>query len=336
MKEDLLKVVGIRKWFPITKGVIGGLFGEVIAKQKYVRAVDGISFEVRKGEIFGLVGESGCGKTTLARVILRLTKPTDGKVYFENRDIFSLRGRKALLKFRREAQMVFQDPYASLNLKLTVQDLIFEPLKIHKITVNKVQDLENVEKALEMVGLHWTKDFMDKRPPQLSGGEKQRLALARVLLLHPKFLVLDEPVSMLDASLKSVILNLLVDIREKLGVTCILITHDLTTAWHMCQRMGILYLGKMVESGPVENIIKSPLHPYTKALISAVPTVDLLTKGYKIIDQTITGQVPTAIDPPKGCRFHPRCPRAMEICKREEPVFTETDENHMVACHLYT
>jgi peptide/nickel transport system ATP-binding protein len=332
MKENsLLKVSNLRKWFPVRRELVESIL-RFRGKEKSLKAVDDVSFEVKRGEILGLVGESGCGKTTIGRLILKLIAATDGKVFFEGNDVFSIKTRKELLRFRREIQMIFQDPYECLSPRLSVHDLISEPLAVHKIPTSEREKM--VMEMLETTGLPWTKEFMRKRPSNLSGGQRQRVAIARSLILRPKFIVADEPVSMLDASIKGSILRLMLHLKERFAVTYLLITHDLSIAWHLCDRIAVMYLGKIVEEGPIEVVVKNPLHPYARALMTAVPTTDLSTKSYLHIDENIYGQIPTPINPPSGCRFHPRCPSATDLCSREEPKPIKVKKGHEVRCHL--
>jgi len=321
-----MKIEGLKKWFPVRRG-IAQLWSR---RQEYVHAVDGLSFDVKKGKIFGLVGESGCGKTTTGRLIGRLIEPTDGNVYFEGQDIFSLK-KAELKRIRRKIQMIFQDPYDYLSPRLTVFDIISEPLLIHKIARSKAEKEKLVEEVLESVRLN-PKQNMYKRPHELSGGERQRVAIGRSLVLRPTAIVADEPVSMLDVSVRSGVLNLMLDLNRDYDLTMIFITHDISVSRYMCDRAAIMYLGQIKEVGLIENIVNEPLHPYAQALIAVVPTMDPTQKRYQA---AIEGKVPSPIKPPGGCRFHPRCHKAMEICCKEDPRLVEVKSGHYVACHLY-
>ena len=324
MGEELLKVVNLKKYFPVRMGFFSRRSG-------FVKAVDGISFMVDKGEIFGLVGESGCGKTTTGRTILRLIEPTDGEAYFEGVNIFSL-SRKEFKPYRRYMQMIFQDPYESLNPRRTVAKTIEQSINIHKLANSEEEKKELIIKALEEVELRPPEEFLDRYPHMLSGGQRQRVAIARAIVLRPKFIVADEPVSMLDVSIRAGILRLLMKLRDDMGISFLYITHDLATAKYICRRMAVMYLGKIVELGPTIKVIDEPLHPYTKALIKAIPVPD---PKVKIGEVPIKGEVPLSpIDLPSGCRFHPRCLMAEDICKKKEPEFREVEPGRWVACHL--
>ena len=326
--DPLIRVEGLKKLFPVRKGLLSMIFSK---KAEYVHAVDGVSFTISKGEIFGLAGESGCGKTTTGRLLLRLVEPTEGSVYFEGEDIFSLSGRE-LMRKRREMQMIFQDPYKSLDPKKTVKDIINEPLSIHKIGKNRREKLEIIYEMLEAVKLTPPEDYLFKYPHELSGGERQRVAIARAIILKPKFIVADEPVSMLDVSIRASILDLMIELKDKFNLTYLYITHDLSVASYLCNKLAIMYLGKLVELGDTLDLVKDPLHPYTKMLISAVPVPD---PTYKREGIRIRGEVGNPINPPSGCRFHPRCPFATDKCREVEPDFNEVKDGHFVACHLF-
>ena len=319
MNEKLVRVQDLKKYFPA-----GG-----IIRKTYVKAVDGISFFIEKKETLGLVGESGCGKTTTGRLILRLIPPTSGKVFFEGKEVTKLKG-KELKKFRREANIVFQDPYTSLDPRMTVFDIIMEPLRTHKMEVPDPEDF--VTKLLYEVGLNET--HLYRYPHEFSGGQRQRIAIARVLALRPKFMVLDEPTSALDVSVQAQILNILKELQRKYELTYLFISHNLGVVRYMSNRIAVMYMGKIVEIASSSELFKNPLHPYTKALLASIPVPDpevaRRKQRFKII-----GEPPSAINPPKGCRFHPRCPYAMDICKEKEPKLKEVEPNHYVACWLY-
>jgi len=325
--SKILRVVNLKKWFEVRRGILSSLLSQ---KKTFVHAVDGVSFDVNKGEIFCLAGESGCGKTTTGKLIVRLVEPTDGKVYFENIDIFTMK-KEDFKKIRPKIQMIFQDPYESLNPRMNVFDLVMEPLEVNKIVGDYEEKVELVFKTLEAVELVPPERYVNLLPYKLSGGERQRVMIARALILSPKFLVADEPVSMLDVSIRAGILNLLLNLKEKYDISYLFITHDLSVARYVSDRIGIMYLGKIVEMGVTEDVISEPLHPYTKALVSIAPTPKPLAIKEEVI---LKGEPPNPIDLPRGCRFHPRCPYAIELCKRKEPPLREIEKGHYVACHV--
>lgn len=322
VERDLIRVEDLKKYFPISGGILHRTAG-------YVRAVDGVSFTIRRGETLGLVGESGCGKSTTGRVILRLLEPTSGKVYFEGRDVFALR-REDLRRLRREMQIVFQDPYASLNPRMTVADIVGEPLEVHGAAVGREKD-RRVGELLEVVGLE--SRHGRRYPHEFSGGQRQRIGVARALALNPKFIICDEPVSALDVSIQSQVLNLLVDLQSQYGLTYLFISHDLSVIRHISDRVGIMYLGRLVEMADVREIYAHPGHPYTEALLSAIPVPRVQEERHRIV---LEGDLPSPADPPPGCRFHTRCRYAMEECSRVEPPFADAGGGHFVACHLTT
>ncbi len=327
--EVIIKVENLKKWFPLRRSLSDITFRR---PRRYVKAVDGVNFEIKRGEIFALAGESGCGKTTTGRAILRLIEPTEGRVEFLGRDVTRLDKKEMKEFLRRKAQIIFQDPYESLNPRKTVEDIVGEPLEVHGLVETKAEKREIVSKYLEEVGLTPPEDFIFRFPHELSGGQRQRVAIARALVLEPEFIVADEPVSMLDMSIRASILNLMLDLRDKRGLSYLFITHDLATAKYVADRLAIMYLGKIVEMGPATEIIDNPLHPYTQALISAVPVPD---PRHKIGDIPIKGEVPSPINIPPGCRFHPRCVKAFELCDKKVPELMEIEPHHFVACHLY-
>jgi len=327
--DELMKVENLKKYFPVSLGFFRSLASK---KEVNVKAVDNISFDIRRKEIFGLAGESGSGKTTTGRLILRLIQSTGGKVYFEGKNIFETEQRdsKAL---RRRMQMIFQDPYESLNPRFTVYDIISEPLKIHKVLNDEKEIEERVLERLEEVKITPPEQFLFRYPHELSGGQRQRVALARSLILDPDFVVADEPVSMLDVSIRAEVLNLMFDLIQKHNVSFLYITHDLALARHICDRIGIMYLGKIMEMSNAEKIVYEPLHPYTRALIAAVPVPDPAAKRSEAV---IKGEIPSPINPPLGCKFHTRCPSYIgDICRTKEPELLDVGGEHYVACHLY-
>lgn len=329
MSQDVvIKVENLVKWFPVKMGLFSSLFSK---NQLYVRAVDDISFDIRKGEIYGLAGESGSGKTTTGRLMLRLIDPTSGKIEFQGQDITTL-PESQLKPLRQKLQIVFQDPYESLNPRMTIHDILAEPLQVQGLGHDERQVEEKVYKTLEDVDLVPPQEFVLRYPHELSGGQRQRVATGRAFVLNPEFIVADEPVSMLDVSIRAEILNLMSNLVEKTGASFVYITHDLALARHMCDRIAVMYLGKIMEKGPTEKLVYEPLHPYTRALISAVPVPDPTQKRSDIV---IKGEIPSPINPPSGCRFHTRCPIAeFPLCKEKEPVLTDYGDGHFAACNL--
>lgn len=320
-QEVLLKVENLVKHFPIMKGIL--IQRQVAA----VHAVDNVSFEVRRGETVGLVGESGCGKSTTGRAILQLHKPTSGKVLFEGNDLVKMKG-ETLRKMRRKMQMIFQDPYASLNPRMTIGEIIGEPLLIHNLASRKESE-EKVEELLKLVGLNPA--YANRYPHEFSGGQRQRVGVARALSLQPSLIVCDEPISALDVSIQAQVINLLEDLQAQFNLTYLFIAHDLSMVRHISNRVAVMYLGKMVELADRDELFRNPLHPYTRALMSAIPIPNPRLKRERII---LKGDVPSPLNPPKGCRFHPRCPIAEAHCAEEEPQMIEKTPGHSVACWL--
>ncbi|MBD2861155.1 ABC transporter ATP-binding protein [Paenibacillus oceani] len=321
MKETpLIEVKGLQKSFTIKKGWFG--------VTKHLKAVDGITFAIRKGETFSLVGESGCGKSTTGRLITRLLKPNGGEVWFNGHNISDYTDNQ-MRPLRKDMQMVFQDPYASLNPRMKVKELVAEPLLIHTKLGTKERD-KLAHELLETVGL--SSFHAERYAHEFSGGQRQRIGIARALSVRPSLIVADEPVSALDVSIQSQVLNLLQDLQEEYGLTYLFISHDLSVVEHISDRIGVMYLGTLVETAEKDVLYDRPLHPYTQALLSSVPVPDPSLKKERII---LKGDLPSPVDPPSGCRFHTRCPSCMEICKVKEPVFKEAEPGHQVACHLY-
>lgn len=320
MSELLLEVNGLKKYFPITGGLLG-------RKQGEVKAVDDVSFYVKKGETLGIVGESGCGKSTTGRLLMRLIEASDGKVIFEDKEITSM-SKSELRKTRRDIQMVFQDPYASLNPRHSIEQILEEPLIVHGIGT-KEERRKQVREMLEVVGLS---SYHAKRyPHQFSGGQRQRIGIAKALMTKPKLIIADEPVSALDVSIQAQVLNLMKDIQTEFQLTYIFIAHDLGVVRHISDRVGVMYLGRLIELADSEELYENPQHPYTKALLSAVPVPDPDLKKKTIL---IEGELPSPANPPSGCAFHTRCGQVMDICKTARPV-EHTENGHFVACHLY-
>ena len=322
-KQPLVRVQNLTKHFPITRGLI---FQKQVGA---VQAVDGLNFDIYQGETFGMVGESGCGKSTTGRAILQLHKPTAGKVFYEDTELTTATPQ-TMQHMRRNMQIIFQDPYASLNPRMTVGNIIAEPLDVHNIGTAE-ERRERVQDLLRLVGLN--PYFVNRYPHEFSGGQRQRIGVARALALEPKFIVCDEPISALDVSIQAQVVNLLEKLQEELGLTYLFIAHDLSMVRHISDRVSVMYLGKMVELATRDELYGNPLHPYTQALLSAVPIPDPVkeSKRKRII---LEGDVPSPINPPSGCHFHPRCPIAAEICSQSEPEWREVSTGHWVACHL--
>jgi peptide/nickel transport system ATP-binding protein len=327
MSEPIFKIKNLHKWFPIRRTITQILKGEHV----WVKAVDGITFNINQGEIFGLVGESGCGKTTTGKLFMKLLEPTDGKIIFKGKDVTHLEANK-LKEYRRNVQMVFQDPYASMNPRFRAWDVLEEPLIIHQVGETRVEREKIVRRSLEEVRLIPPEEFMERFPHMLSGGQRQRVATARTLVLSPSMIVADEPVSMIDLSTRAEILYMMKTVQRELGLTYLYITHDLSTARYFTDRIAVMYLGKIIEMGGADEIIDNAAHPYTKALIAAV-CEPIPGKSNTIKEIPIKGEIPLAANIPPGCRFHPRCLYAKPKCKEEEPVFIEIEPGHMVACH---
>lgn len=321
MAEELLRVEGLKQYYPVSGGLTG--------PKNYVRAVDGVDFEVRKGEVFGIVGESGCGKSTLGRSICKLEEPTDGKIFLDGEDIRRYT-QKQMRPIRKKVQMVFQDPYASLNPRMSIHDILAEPLIIHGLAKTKKEIDDRVIELLREVGMD---DYHARRyPHEFSGGQRQRIGIARALAVEPQLIIADEPVSALDVSIQSQVLNLMSQLKKEHNLTYIFIAHDLSVVEHISDRIGVMYLGNFVEEANKENLYKHPMHPYTQALLSAVPIPDPTVKKERII---LEGNIPSAINPPSGCKFHTRCPKCMECCKTEPPKKYQVGDDHFVYCHLY-
>lgn len=322
-KQPILEVKNLKKYFPVKKGFFG-------TPHSFVKAVDDVTFTINKGETLGLVGESGCGKTTTGRTIIKLYDPTAGSVVFEGNDIAKL-GQSKMLPYRRKMQMIFQDPYASLDPRMTVGDIIGESLDIHRLASGR-EKTERIQYLLNRVGLN--SEHANRYPHEFSGGQRQRIGIARSLAVEPSFIVCDEPISALDVSIQAQVVNMLEDLQEDLGLTYLFIAHDLSMVKHISNKIGVMYLGRMVEIGESNELYSKPLHPYTQALLSAIPVPDpdQAAENQRIV---LEGEIPSPIDPPKGCRFRGRCKYAKPICAEVSPELKEVNGAHQVACHLY-
>jgi peptide/nickel transport system ATP-binding protein len=326
-KDAPVIALNLKKYFPIKLGLIKSLLTKDVP---YVRAIDGVSFFIRKGEVFGLVGESGCGKTTTGRVLIRLADPTEGKIFIDGTDIATLSSNK-LRKMRRKMQIIFQDPYESLNPRMSIYDILAEPLEIQEASKGPEETLNRVVHVLEDMDLVPPEQFLFRFPHEVSGGQRQRVAIARAFIINPEFVVADEPISMLDASIRTEVMKLMLEMVKKSKVTFLFITHDVALTRYMCNRIAVMYLGKIVEIGPTEELVQKPAHPYMEALIAAVPVPDPTARRTEVV---IKGEVASPVNPPPGCRFHPRCPYAQDKCKKEEPRLVAIGKERYVACHF--
>jgi oligopeptide transport system ATP-binding protein len=325
-REEILRVQDLKVHFPLTKGM-------VIRRQVgTVRAVDGVSFALRRGDTLGLVGESGCGKSTTGLAILRMLEPTAGRIVFEGEDI-TTHDKERMRPIRRRMQMVYQDPYGSLNPRMKVRDIIGEPLEVHGLAGDAAAYAERVDRLVALVGL--LPDMAERYPHEFSGGQRQRIGIARALALEPSLVICDEPVSALDVSIQAQVVNLFMGLQERLGLTYIFIAHDLAVVRHISDRIAVMYLGRIVEIAHRDELYKRPLHPYTEALLAAIPVADPEVEARRP-RAIVRGEVPSAVKPPSGCRFHPRCPKAMDRCKTVEPVLADLGGGRVVACHLHT
>ncbi|HEU0235350.1 MAG TPA: ABC transporter ATP-binding protein [Candidatus Limnocylindrales bacterium] len=329
--DELIRLEGLEVHFPVRRALVDLLPGR---RRGVIRAVDGIDLAIRRGEVLALVGESGSGKTTTGRVVVKLTAPTGGRVIFEGRDVTSLRDREALRAYRRRVQVIFQDPYETINPKQSIGDFVAEPLDVNGLAASPADRRERVLAALDAAGLRPAEDFARRYPHELSGGQRQRVVIAGALVMDPELVVADEPVSMLDVSIRTELLRLMLDLRAARGLTYLFITHDLALAWVLADRIAVMYLGRIMEIGPAEQVIGDPHNPYTRALVSVSPTTTPPTPGERATRTILVGETPDAAHIPSGCRFHPRCPLAFDRCRSEEPPLFDVGHGQQAACWL--